>query len=330
MADAFIVTDVGLAAAVSAADQGIKLKLTSFKVGSGFGYTPEKTDTALHGTILYEDQITTYRVSSDGSLVVTCALSVDSGPFQFGEIGIYTESGDLFCLAALENTLQKYSSLGSNIASTYSFDAYLRLGQATTVIEVDSVTSVTYAQIIGALGYIPYDSANPDGYLVASEVVMPNSSPQFWSIGVGTAASGVQGTITATSDINTTGNITGFQTSDVRFKENMQAIDDALNIVNKLTGYYFDWSDAYIQNNGGISPWVPKHDVSLAAQEVAAAYPLAARQREDGTWTIQPTKFTPLLVEAIKQLDNKNRLLNNELNSLKERMSQLEARLSNS
>lgn len=313
MADAFIITDVGLVAAANAAEQSIRLVLSTFRVGSAYGYTPTRADTGLHGSTLYSDRITSFRVAPDGSLVATCTMSVDAGPFDFGEIGIYTQEGLLFALAAFATPQTKYSSLSSNIASTYSFDVYIRLGQATTIIEIDSVTSVTYAQIVAALGYVPYDSANPSGFITVNQVpgALYNANLQLFSLGVGVPPSGVQGEIRSNGAIYTTGNIEGFQTSDIRYKENLRPIRNPLSILRQITGYEFEWKDTYIESNGGLSPWLTKTDLSLAAQEVKEVLPIAVYEAEDEqrSLSIRPSKFLPILIESIKALDSRVALL---------------------
>lgn len=322
--DVFIVTQVGLDAAVDAAAHGIKLVLSSFRIGSAYGYTPTMSDTGLHGSTLYTDQITNFRISGDGSLVVTCTMSVDAGPFQFGEIGIYTQGGQLFCLAALAQLQTKYSSLGTNIASTYSFDAYIRLGQATSVIEVDSVTSVTYTQVVSALGYVPYNSSNPAGYLTAATGVTQNSNPQFASIGVGTGASGIVGQINAVGNIYTTGNILGMQTSDTKFKENMTRIANPLEVLRRITGYSFDWTDAYLKANEAPNPWIPKSDLGFSAQELQTTIPIATHVKPDGSLGIFPNKLMPYFLEGIKFLDNEGTKLRNRVQALESRVLALE------
>jgi len=136
MTDVFIVTQVGLDDSTDAAHSGIAVKLTTFKVGSAYGYTPTKTDTGLHGSTLYTDNITSFSTASDGSLIVTCTMAPAAGPFDFGEVGIYTDGGALFALLALPQLEHKYSSLGSNVTSTFTFQCYLRLGQAGGIIEI--------------------------------------------------------------------------------------------------------------------------------------------------------------------------------------------------
>jgi hypothetical protein len=115
---------------------GLSLVLLKFKVGAAFGYVPNPSDTGLHGSMLYQDFITSYYETPDGTLVASCTIALDAGPFDFGEIGIFTDTDQLFALASLEAPLTKYSGLGTNIASSYTFNCYLRLGVGSTVITI--------------------------------------------------------------------------------------------------------------------------------------------------------------------------------------------------
>lgn len=140
MAGEFVITQVGLNQSVSAAQPGgISVKLSTFKVGSGTGYTPNKGDTGLHGLTLYSGNITGWTRQGDGSLLVSCVLPMDAGPFTFGEIGIYNEFGDLFALACLPEPVLKVSSLNSGFGATYTYQGLLKLGSSLTTIELPGI-----------------------------------------------------------------------------------------------------------------------------------------------------------------------------------------------
>lgn len=146
MAGEFVVTSGGLSASTSAAlPGGISVKLTTFKVGSGTGYTPDpSTDTTLRGSVLYTGAITGYIRQGDGSLLVSCVLPLDVGPFTFGEIGLFTESGDLFALSCLPTTVQKISVLNGGFGDTYTYNGLLKLGASATTIELPGVGPMEY------------------------------------------------------------------------------------------------------------------------------------------------------------------------------------------
>jgi hypothetical protein len=159
--------------------------------------------------------------------------------------------------------------------------------------------TLTTNQIINALGYTPYSSANPTGYLTSSSVVgsLTSTNTQVASLGVGTAASGTAGEIRATNDI------TAFYTSDIRFKENVQEIPNALDKVCSIGGKTFDWTEEYINNKGGVDEYfVRKADFGVIAQDVQSAFPLATRTKPDGTLAVDYEKLCALAFAAIKEL----------------------------
>jgi hypothetical protein len=123
------------------------------------------------------------------------------------------------------------------------------------------------------------------------------NSYQVSSLGVGTAASGTAGEIRATN------NITAFYSSDARLKENVQPIQGALGIVSAVGGKTFDWTDAYIADHGGEDGYfVRKADFGVIAQDVRAVFPMAVREREDGTLAVDYEKLVAVAFAAIAEL----------------------------
>ena len=133
-----------------------------------------------------------------------------------------------------------------------------------------------------------------------------NTSVQFSSVGVGTAASGTYGEIRA---IN---NITGYYSSDKKYKENVINIPDALNKVDAIGGKMFDWTDSYIQEHGGEDGYfVQKRDFGVIAQDVQAVFPEAVRTREDGSLAVDYSKLSALAFAAIIELKKEIEQLKN-------------------
>lgn len=117
---------------------------------------------------------------------------------------------------------------------------------------------------------------------------------QFHSLGIGTAAS------TVTGEIRATGDITAYYSSDERLKENFAPLAGALDKVNQIGGYEFDWKE-------GIEEIVSKegHDIGVKAQEVQAVYPELVHERDNGYLAVDYVKLTAVLIEAVKELSAK-------------------------
>ena len=108
---------------------------------------------------------------------------------------------------------------------------------------------------------------------------------QFDSFGVGTAASGTTGEIRATGDI------TAYYSSDKRLKDNITPLSNAINKINQIGGYEFDWN-----SNSSHSG----HDVGVIAQEIEAVLPEVVVTRDNGYKAVRYEKIVALLIEAIK------------------------------
>ena len=154
-------------------------------------------------------------------------------------------------------------------------------------------------------GDVPTLNQNTSGSAATFTSTSQNS--QFNSVGVGTAAS------TTAGEIRATNNVTAFYTSDIKFKENVKAIPNALDKVNAIGGKLFDWTDSYIQERGGEDGYfVKKSDFGVIAQDVQAVFPEAVRVKPDQTLAVDYEKLSALSFAAIKELSEKIKVLENK------------------
>jgi len=130
-----------------------------------------------------------------------------------------------------------------------------------------------------------------------------NSDGQINSLGVGTAASTVTGQIRATNSI------TAFY-SDVRLKENIQEIENALDKIEQLRGVFYNQN--VLAEKFGYNDY--KRQVGVIAQDVQKILPEAVTGApfdidKDGNsisgenyLTVYYEKIIPLLIQCIKEL----------------------------
>jgi hypothetical protein len=118
---------------------------------------------------------------------------------------------------------------------------------------------------------------------------------QIASLGVGTAASGTSGEIRATN------NITAYY-SDDRLKTRLGDIENALDKVCSLTGFYFEPNET-AQALG----YEVIREVGVSAQAVQAVLPevVVPAPIDEQYLTVRYEKLIPLLIEAIKDLNAK-------------------------
>lgn len=109
------------------------------------------------------------------------------------------------------------------------------------------------------------------------------------------------GTLTPTSrlhvvgEIRATGDVIAYHTSDVRLKNNVTPINDALNKVCSIRGCEYEWNTELQKVHEGKS-------VGVIAQEVEEVLPTAVITRDNGYKAVKYENLIPLLIEAIKEL----------------------------
>ena len=128
----------------------------------------------------------------------------------------------------------------------------------------------------------------------------------------GSLSVGAIATSTTVGRIDASNDIVAFSSSDIRFKENIQPIENALQKVNQISGNTFDWkSDPELTILHGFKG----KDIGVIAQEIEAILPEIVTTRDSGYKGVKYEKLVPLLIEAIKELNDKvNNLEETNLN----------------
>ena len=96
------------------------------------------------------------------------------------------------------------------------------------------------------------------------------------------------------SQIEASGDVIAFGSSDERLKDNIQPITEPLWKVSQIGGYTFDWNDKQDTYEG--------HDVGVVAQEIHKVLPEVVMKRSNGYLGVKYEKIVPLLIESIKEL----------------------------
>ena len=127
------------------------------------------------------------------------------------------------------------------------------------------------------------------------------------SLGVGTTPSGTTG------EIRATGNITAYY-SDDRLKTKLGVIENALDKICSLEGFYYEANET-AQALG----YEPVREVGISAQATQKVLPeiVAPAPIDEKYLTVRYERLAPLLIEAIKELREENKLLREEIKTLK-------------
>lgn len=102
-------------------------------------------------------------------------------------------------------------------------------------------------------------------------------------------------------------------TSDAKYKTNVQAINSALEKLQQLNGVSYDWKTKEFPEKN----FDARHQLGFIAQDVEAVVPEAVSITKEGDYGLSYSTFIPLLVEAVKELKAENDALKAELSAEK-------------
>ena len=104
--------------------------------------------------------------------------------------------------------------------------------------------------------------------------------------------------------VRATGDVVAYYSSDRGLKDNIYPIENALEKVEALGGYEFDW-------NGNQDVYTG-HDIGVIAQEVEAVLPELVQTRDNGYKAVKYEKLTAVLIQAVKELSARLKELENK------------------
>jgi trimeric autotransporter adhesin len=232
-----------------------------------------------------------------GTIVATGTTLV-SGSAQIAFSGVTGTVSN----AQLANSTISGKALGTNldtltIGTGLSGTSYN--GSSAVTIANTGVTSNvagTGVSVSGATGAVT---------ISIGQSVATSANAQFNSLGIGMAASATAGRIDATNDI------VAYSSSDIRFKENITPIENALEKISKISGNTYDWKEENKVEHG-----YEGSDVGVIAQEIEEVLPQLVQTRENGYKAVKYDKLVALLIEGIKEQQSQIEELRNKINKL--------------
>ena len=223
-----------------------------------------------------------------------------SGDWDLGIVGHYNDG------------VYKHAGIFSDASDGHAWKVFKDLTVETTGSVDTSAPSFTLADFKAA----NFTGTSFNGVINSTNGVVSGSSQitlssttgggtsanvQFGSLGIGMAASGTSGRIDATNDI------VAYSSSDRRFKDNIKPIENALDKINQIGGYEFDWNEENKIEHG-----YEGHDLGVIAQEIEAIAPELVQTRENGYKAVKYDKLVSVLIQAVKELSAKVSELENK------------------
>jgi hypothetical protein len=319
------------------AGTGVSISSGQISIGQAVGTTSNVTFNKVNvGTAGIAFPTDAFGGSGD---TATITLTAASGEAQRMTFTVGNDADDMFNFVAPSNNgLLMNGNTVWNSGNVSNGTGISLSGTTITNTGVTGLTAGTGVSVSAGTGSITVSNSGVTGLsgtsnqvnvsgstgsvtLSLPQSIATGSSVQFGSLGVGTGASGTSGEIRATNEI------TAYY-SDKRLKENIQPIEDALHRVLQLHGVTYTAND--IAESFGYKD--KKKQVGLLAQDVKTVLPEVvvrapfdikvvdgketSKSGED-YMTIKYEKLVALLVEAVKELNDKVETLEAQLSAFK-------------
>ena len=207
-----------------------------------------------------------------------------------------TGSSVRFDEVSITNGLSVEGGENNNILS--SFDGPVNFGGEVTLgsnVEINGNLTLS-----GGLTIDPTVPATPTfgnlrlGQTTLSTLDVASGDLEF-NAGMGSSV-GINTTTTVDGDLFVTGNITAFFPSDERLKDDIHAISDSADKVDRLRGVHFIWNENAGEGKNG------QKDIGVIAQDVEKDFPELVYTDKHGVKKVRYEGLIPVLIEAIKDL----------------------------
>ena len=172
MSDAikFEITDYGKEVIRECVLTQTQLELTSYKIGSFYGYEPTPNQTDIIGSVLatenstYALPLSMTRANQD-KIVLTIVLNQYIGPFTFGEVGIFYDN-KLFCILVYKNPIEK--TIGGNYNDVVAINFVIQFEDIGDTVSVDITNHFLHdlPSVLTENDLPPYDSSMSNTYIV--------------------------------------------------------------------------------------------------------------------------------------------------------------------
>ncbi len=228
--------------------------------------------------------------------------------------GVNTAGNQNTSGSAATLTTARAIALSGDVVGTANFDGSAGISISTTIqsnsVALGTDTTGNYVAAISGGTGVSVSSGSGEGVtstISIAQGVGTGNHVQFHCLGLGVAASGNAG------ELRATGNITAYY-SDERLKDMHGKIEDALDKVESINGYYYKENEKAKElgyDNDKMQVGVSAQEIEKILPEVVTGAPIADEIEEDYK-TVYYDKLVPLLIEAIKELNQKVKDLENK------------------
>lgn len=308
---------------------GVKAEATAFNATNTESYGVDAVATN-YNNITAEDVIGVRGISNSGVATLNTFLTGVANP------GGYFLSNTGQGMYATTTGGYNYNTLGkvSQAVTGYSNQTsmYMNVGVAGIAAGTGNIKYAVYGILSGTAGTTQSSAITGDDNINAS-----NTYAGFFNGKVK-----VNGNVSFDGNLSFVGSkvISGYSASftnnvcaaniscvsDMRYKKNIIPMQNSLSNILKINGVRYDWK----QEEFPEKHFSDKNQIGFIAQEIEKIFPEMVFTDDKGFKSVDYARLTPVLVEAMKELNSRNEKLEIKNQKLESRLDKIEALLSNS
>lgn len=186
----FVMTDAANTAITATVLNGLRITISEFRLGMDFDTPATSQDDGLKGATVFTSAPASYFYYDDNTVGIRLEIPADVGPFQFGEIGLYSDTGMLVARASLGALQDKFGPAGGGMPNIWKVTALLRFAQAPSAFLIltssaSSLLEVSHFGLLSPPGLMP---SGQNAVIVHEpspsdeSVLVYRHSPTHWTI----------------------------------------------------------------------------------------------------------------------------------------------------
>jgi hypothetical protein len=174
----FVITQAANQAITGTVLSGLRVDISEFRLGSDFSTPASPLDEGLQGSTIYTAVPSSYYYYDENTIGIRLEIDAGVGPFEFGEIGLFSQSGMMVARASLGSLQQKYGPSGGGMPNIWKIVALVRFSQAPSLFIIN--TSLASALLeVAHFGLLQPPGMMPSGQ---NAVIVHEPSPNGESI----------------------------------------------------------------------------------------------------------------------------------------------------
>lgn len=259
------------------------------------------------------------QLNVNGKMVVNAVSTIQiAGSNASHRVLSVIDSNNTMGFIKVEFPLDQLTDVDTSNVGVKNAETIIKWNPTTSLWEANTLSLINTTRIntlnVGTISSVLTVAANAN---IGNTTLFINMGTK--RVGVGTNAP--RSALDVTGTIMATGDISGFQTSDERFKKDAWFINtrQALELVDRIKVRGWKWDEEALKGAKFADPTLSGEDAGVFAGEVEKLFPTFVETRPDGTKAVDYKKFIPYLLASVQELSTRQTETDDKLKDLSNR-----------